>query len=60
MEVSINQPSYSVSEDVGQLEVWINITNGQLAPDQECQIAVITADSSAIGELGVLVSKEVT
>ena len=49
MEAITDQPSYTVPEDVGQLEVWINITGGQLAPDDECRIAVVTADGSATG-----------
>ena len=50
-EVSTDQLSYTVPEDVGQLEVWINITNGQKAPGQECRIAISTIDGTATGEL---------
>ena len=51
VEVSTDQPSYTVLEDIGQLEFWINITSGQKAPGQKCQITVATIDDSAIGWL---------
>ena len=49
VEISTDQTSYTVAEDVGQLEVWINITSGQKAPGQECHIEVEIVDGSAIG-----------
>ena len=55
VEVGTDQTSYTVPEDVGQLEVWINITSGQKAPGQECEIEVVTTDGSAVGELIVTV-----
>ena len=54
-EVGTDQTSYTVPEDVGQLEVWINITSGQKAPGQECEIEVVTTNGSAVGELIVTV-----
>ena len=51
VEISINQTSYTVSEDVGQLGVWISITSGEKAPGQECEIEVTTDDGSAQGKL---------
>ena len=48
--VGIDQPSYTVPEDVGQLEVWINYICEQIAPDQECQFTVTTTDGSAESE----------
>ena len=53
-EVSTDQPSYTVPEDIGQLEVWISITNGQKAPGQECQIAVVTINDNATGKYSFL------
>ena len=50
-EVSMNQPSYTVTEDVGQLEAWINLTCGEAIFDQECEIAIETVDGSAQGKL---------
>ena len=52
-DVGTDQTSYTVPEDVGQLEVLINITSGQKAPGQECLIEVVTTDGSAVGELMV-------
>ena len=49
-EVSIDETSYTVSEDVGQLEVRVSITNGQKAPGQECEIAIVTVGGTATGE----------
>ena len=49
VEVGTDQTSYTVAEEVGQLEVWISITSGRKAPGQECEIAVATVDGSAIG-----------
>ena len=49
MNVGTDQTSYTVSEDVGQLEVQISITSGQIAPGQDCQIQVTTTDDSAEG-----------
>ena len=51
--VDSDQASYMVPEDIEWLGVWINITSGQKAPGQECQIEVITTDGSAVGELKV-------
>ena len=51
MDVGTDQTSYTVQEDVGQLEVLVSITSGQKAPGQECQIVVVTTDVSAVGEL---------
>ena len=56
-EVGTDQLYYIVPEDVGQLEVWINITSGQKAPGQECVIEVATTDGSAVGELIAIVCK---
>ena len=53
-EVSTDRPSYTVPEDIGQLEVWVSITNGQKAPGQKCLIAVETVDGSAQGKLRLL------
>ena len=50
-EVGTDQLSYEILEDVGELEVWINITSGQKAPGQECEIEVETADGTAEGKL---------
>ena len=51
VEVGTDQLSYTVPEDVGELEVWINITSGQKAPGQECEIEVETTDGTAEGKL---------
>ena len=50
-DVGTGQTSYTVPEDVGQFEFWINITSGQIALRQECQIVVVTNPDSAVGEL---------
>ena len=42
VEVTTNEPSYSVPEDVGQLDVWINITNGQLELTSAPGVAITT------------------
>ena len=51
VNVGTDQTSYTVHEDVGQLEVLVSITSGQKAPGQECQIVVVTNDVSARCEL---------
>ena len=53
--VSTDQTSYTVPEDVGQLEVQISITSGGKAPGLECEIFVTTTDGSAEGELGITI-----
>ena len=53
--VGTDQTSYTVFEDVGQLEVQISITSGQKAPGQECEIQVTTTDGSAVGELEITI-----
>ena len=53
--VGTDQTSYTVHEDVGRLEVWINITNGQMVSGLECQIEVVTTAGSAVGELMITV-----
>ena len=53
--VGTDQASYTVLEDVGQLEVQISITSGQKASGQECLIQVTTTDGSAEGELKITV-----
>ena len=50
VDIGTDQISYTVFEDVGQLDIWINITGGQIAPGQECQIEVRTTDDSAYGK----------
>ena len=50
VNVGTDQTSYTVGEDIGQLDIWINITSGQLAPGQECQIQVRTTNDSANGK----------
>ena len=55
-EVGTDRPSYTVPEDVEQLEVWISITSGQKVPGQECQIVVATTDGTAEGELRGIVN----
>ena len=52
-EVGTNQPNYTVPEDVGNFTFYVEITSGQKAPGQECEIAVVTYDGSAIGQLMV-------
>ena len=59
VEVSTDQSSYVVTEDVGQLEVWISVTSGQIAPGEELQIAVEVMDVNAIGELKNSVSSRI-
>ena len=54
-DVGTDQTSYTVLEDVGQLEVWISITSGQKASGQECEIVVLTTNGSAVGELNITV-----
>ena len=51
--VTTDQPSYTVSEGIGVLDVWISITGAEVAPGQEFQIAVETADGTTISELRV-------
>ena len=51
MEISTNQPIYVVPEDIGLLDIWISVTSGQIAPGQEWQFTVETANGGAIGEL---------
>ena len=48
--VSTDQSSYTVSEDVGQLEVWINITDAEVAPGQQFPIVVETTDETTLSE----------
>ena len=52
-EIGTDHSSYTVLEDVGQLEIWINITSGNKAPGQECEIEIISTDGSALGVLMV-------
>ena len=47
-EVDTDQPSYAVSEDVGQLEVLIEITSAS-GRECECELSFTTADDSATG-----------
>ena len=54
VEVGADQIGYTVPEDVGQLDVMINITSGQKAPGQECLIEVATMSGSAEGNLCLL------
>lgn len=54
MEVGIDQFNYTILEDVGQLDIWVSITSGQTAPDEQWQIVVETIDVSAVGELVIL------
>ena len=51
--VSTDQTSYTVAEDVGQLEFLVSITSGRIAPGRECEIVVTTNDGSAEGEFKV-------
>ena len=52
-DVGTDQTSYTVHEDIGQLEVWIGITCGQKAPCQECDIEVVTTNGSAMGKFEI-------
>ena len=54
VDVGTGQTSYTVPEDVGQLEVWISITSGQKAPGKKCEIVVVTTNGSAVGELEII------
>ena len=49
--VGTDQPSYTVFEGAGQLDVSLMIICGRIPPGQECQIAEATVDGIAIGEL---------
>ena len=51
VNVGTDQNSYTVHEDVGQLEVLVSITSGQIPPEQECRIVAVTNIHSAVGEL---------
>ena len=55
-EVGTDQTSYTVPEDVGSLDFYVEITSGQKAPGQECEIAVVTIDGSAVGKLKIIIN----
>ena len=51
-EVRTNRTNYTVYEDEGQVEFWIDLICGQVVtPDLECEITIETVDGSAIGKL---------
>ena len=51
VDVGTDQTSYTVHEDIGQLEVLVSITSGQIPPGRECRILVVTNGVTARGEL---------
>ena len=58
VNVGTDQTSYTVLEGVGQLEFHVLITNGEKAPGQECEIAFVTVDLEAVGELKITINFE--